>query len=235
MRPALQSETTSVCATTSTALERSESRRVVGSRRLEASTIDEAVVIDQQIEQPGQFAGRGFGGIRLLRSGQKMQAFLGRSHQAIEQRDVEAVQILQSIEHAELRPQVEMKRGMADGSKVDENHVAMRLLQSHGGVDGGRGASRATLGAEESKYSGLACAAETAGTGGTEAGERFEQGLRTGRMIEIFAGAGAHAGNDAGGLRHFAIRENGNLLSGGANQFDGVDGALRDPARGCRR
>ena len=38
MRPALHSETTSVCATTSTAFDRSESRRVVGSRRLEAST-----------------------------------------------------------------------------------------------------------------------------------------------------------------------------------------------------
>ena len=45
-------------------------------------------------------------------------------------------------------------------------------------------------------------------------------------MIQIFASAGAHAGNDAGGLGHLAIGEDGNLLRSSANQFDGVDGAL---------
>ena len=53
MRPALQRETTSVCATTSTALE---------------------------IEEAGEFAGSGFGGRGLLRSSQKMQALFGGSH-----------------------------------------------------------------------------------------------------------------------------------------------------------
>ena len=30
-----------------------------------------------------------------------------------------------------------------------------------------------------------------------------------------------------GGLRHLAVGEDGNLLRGGVNQFDGVNGALR--------
>ena len=45
--------------------------------------------------------------------------------------------------------------------------------------------------------------------------------------IEVFARAGAHAGDDVGRLRHFAVGEDGNLQGRGANQFDGVDGALR--------
>ena len=40
----------------------------------------EPVMIDQQIEQAGQFAGCRFGGIWLLGSGQKMQALPGWSH-----------------------------------------------------------------------------------------------------------------------------------------------------------
>ena len=44
-----------------------------------------------------------------------------------------------------------MKSGVADRGEVDQNHVAVRLLQRHGGIDGGGGAARASLGAEESK------------------------------------------------------------------------------------
>src|SRR6202158_718331 len=107
-----------------------------------------------------------------------------------------------------------MKRGVTDGSKVDENDVAMRLLQRQSGIDGGGGASRASLGAQESKHPRLAYATESAGAGRTEAGERFEQRLRTGGVIEIFACAGAHAGNDGGGWKYPAVREVENLLTG---------------------
>ena len=136
------------------------------------------------------------------------------------------MKILQGVEHAELRAQVEMKRGVADGSKVDENHIAVRLLQRYRGIDCGGGASRASLGTEVGKYAGLARASESAGAGRTEAGESFEQRFGASRMIEIFSGAGAHAGNNTGGMCHLAVGEDGNLLSGGANQFDGTNGAL---------
>ncbi len=106
-----------------------------------------------------------------------MQAFLGRSHEAIEQRDIEAVQVLQRVEHAELGPQVEMQRSVANGREVDENDIAMRLLQRDGGIDGGRGAACAALGAEEREYPRFARAAEAASARGTEAGKSFEQGL----------------------------------------------------------
>src|SRR5271165_2251813 len=119
-----------------------------------------------------------------------------------------------------------MKRGVADGSEVDENNVAVRLLQGHGSIDCGSGAARAALGAEESKYAGLARAPEIAGAGRTEASERFGQSLWATGMVDILAGAGAHAGDNVGGPRHFAVGEDADLLGGGANQFDGMDGAL---------
>ena len=102
----------------------------------------------------------------------------------------------------------------------------MRLLQRHCGIDRGRGAARAALGAEEREYPRFARAAEAASAGGTEAGERFEQGLGPGGMIQIFARAGTHAGHDAGRMRHVAVGEDADLLGGGANQFDGANGAL---------
>ena len=58
----------------------------------------------QQIEQSRQFPRCGLAGIGLLRSGQQVQALLGRSHQAIEEGNVQAMQVLQRIYHAELRP-----------------------------------------------------------------------------------------------------------------------------------
>src|SRR5580658_985534 len=119
-----------------------------------------------------------------------------------------------------------MQRSVADGSKVYENDIAVRLLQCHGSIDGSRGATRAALGAEKSKYASLARAPEIAGARRTEARERFEQSFVTTGMVDVLAGAGAHAGNNAGGLRHLAVGKNANLLRGGANQFDGMDGAL---------
>src|ERR1700674_160885 len=116
-----------------------------------------------------------------------MQSVGGGSHEAIEQRAVEAVEVLQSVEHAELGAQIEMKRGMADGSKVDENHTAMGLLERDRGIDGSGSAPGASLGAEESKHPRLARARGVAGAGGTEAGESFEQRFRPGGVIEIFA------------------------------------------------
>src|ERR1700722_7126970 len=156
-----------------------------------------------------------------------MQAILGWGHEAIEQRDVEAVEILQGVEHAELGPQVEMKRGVANGSEVNQNYISMRMLQRHGGVDCGGGASGASFGASECKFWSLARAPETAGAGGTEASQSFEQRVGTGGVIEIFAGTCPHAGHDVDRAGHFAVGEDGNLLGGCANQFDGMDGALR--------
>src|SRR5712691_3173511 len=119
-----------------------------------------------------------------------------------------------------------MKRRVAYGSKVDEHNIAVRLLQRHGGIDGGGSAARASLGAEESKYPSLACASESAGAGGTKASKSFEQGLGTGGVIQILARPGAHAGNDGGRMSHRAVGEDAYLLSGSANQFDGADSAL---------
>src|SRR5579864_298539 len=115
---------------------------------------------------------------------------------------------------------------MPDGSKVDENHVAMGLLQRQGGVHGGGRASRAPLGPEEGKHPSLPDTANVASAGRTEAGQSFEQGFGASRVVDVFPGSSTHAGDDARWPGHLAIRENGNLLRGGANQFDGMNGPL---------
>src|SRR5436305_12109569 len=119
-----------------------------------------------------------------------------------------------------------MKRGVADGSKVHQHDIAMSLLQCDGSVDGGGGATSASFGAEEREDPGLAGASESACARGTEAGKGFEQGFGPGEVVQILAGAGAHAGHDPGRIRHVAVGKDGNLLGGGADQFDGTDRTL---------
>ena len=156
-----------------------------------------------------------------------MQAVLGSGHQAIEQGNVEAVQVLERIGYSKARTQVEMELGVADGGEVHQNHAAVGLLQSYGGVDGGGGGASATFGAEEGKDAGLARAAASAGAIGTETRQGFEKSLGAGAVVQIFAGSGAHAGHDGGGLLHAAVGEDGELQGVGLNQFDGLDGGLR--------
>src|SRR5579859_3532211 len=113
-----------------------------------------------------------------------MQAFFGGRHEAIEQGRIHAVKILQGVEDAELRPQIEMERGVADGGEVDEYDIAMRLLQGERGIDGGGGGSGAAFGAEEGEDSGFVAAAGGAGARGAVARECFEQSVRSGRAVE---------------------------------------------------
>ena len=134
-------------------------------------------MIYQQVEEAGQFGRRGDGMIRLLRAGEKMQAVLSSGHQAFEQGSVEAVQVLERIGHSETGAQVEMQLGVADRSKVHENHAAVRLLQGNGGVDGGGSGAGASFGAEKSEDASLARASASAGAVGTETRESFEQSL----------------------------------------------------------
>src|SRR5437763_16218845 len=81
-----------------------------------------------------------------------MQSFLGRSHQAVEQGNVQAMQVLQRVQYAELRPQIQMKSGMADRGEVHQNDIAMALLQGNCSVHRSRGAARATLRTEKREY-----------------------------------------------------------------------------------
>jgi hypothetical protein len=89
-----------------------------------------------------------------------------------------------------------MQRCVANGRKLDENDIAMRLLQRYCGIDGGRCAACATLGAEEREYPRFARAAEAASARGTEAGKSFEQGLDPGGMVQIFSRASTHGTYD---------------------------------------
>ncbi len=110
-----------------------------------------------------------------------------------------------------------MQLGVADGSKVHQNHVAVGLLQRNRGVDRGGSSAGASLGAEKSKDAGLARASASAGAVGTETGKSFEQSLGAGVVIQIFPGSGAHAGHDGGGLLHVAVGKNGELQGIGLN------------------
>src|SRR4051812_985560 len=85
-----------------------------------------------------------------------MHSFFRRGHQAIEQRNVQSMQVLQSVKHPELRPQVEMQRRVADGSEIHQNDITVSLLQRYRSVNSSRGASRTAFGAEKSENLGFA-------------------------------------------------------------------------------
>src|SRR5271155_1091715 len=156
-----------------------------------------------------------------------MQAIFGVGHQTIEQRGVEAVQVFKRVRNSEAGAQVEMELGVADGGEIHQNDVAVRLLQGEGGIDGGRGGASASLGTEKGKDAGFAHAPAGTGAIGAEPGQGFEQSLKSSALVEVFAGSGAHAGHDGGGLLHGAVSEDSQLEGVGLNEFDGFDGGLR--------
>jgi hypothetical protein len=61
--------------------------------------------------------------------------------------------------------------------------------------------------------------------------KRVRASSRASGVVDVFAGAGAHAGHNTGRLRHLAVGENGDLQGSCADEFDGADGALRVLAR----
>ena len=65
------------------------------------------------------------------------------------------MEIPNGVEDAELRPQIKMQSGMTHAREVDQNYIAVALLQGERGVDRCGRASRATLGAEECEYPGF--------------------------------------------------------------------------------
>src|SRR5882762_110454 len=115
---------------------------------------------------------------------------------------------------------------MANGREVDQDNVALRLLQRQRRIHGGGCGASATFGAEKCKDTRLACPAASASPGGTETGESLEKRRRTSRVIQILARASTHAGNDSRRVKHLSIGENGDLQSGVANQLNRGDRPL---------
>ncbi len=188
---------------------------------------DVAIMVGEKVEEAGEFGRCGHRGVGLAGTGEKMQPVLRGRHEAFEQRSVEAMEVFQSVRHAEAGAEIEMKLGVADGSEVDQDNAVVSLLESDGSVDRGGGGAGAALGTEEGENPGFAGAAASPRAVGTEAGEGFEQGFGAGRIIEKLSGAGAHGGHNAGWLPHGAVGKNGQLQRVRLDQFDGADGGLR--------
>src|ERR1700722_62057 len=102
----------------------------------------------------------------------------------------------------------------------------MCCLQRDRSIDGGGGAASASFGAEKSKNASLSGASRSARATRREAGQSLKQSVGSSRIVDVFPGAGPHAGDDAGGMRHLAVGKDGNLQRSGANEFDGANGAL---------
>src|ERR1700757_4585480 len=112
---------------------------------------------------------------------------------------------------------------MSDGSKIKKNNIAVGLLQSERRIDSGSRATSAALGAEEGENPCPARGSKRMRARGTIAREGFQQSVGSGGLIDILARAGAHAGNNAGRLGHFAIGEDADLKSGRLDQFDSAN------------
>ena len=65
------------------------------------------------------------------------------------------MEILKGVEDAELRLQIQMESSMTHARQIDQNDIAVALLQGERGVDRCGRASRATLGAEQCEYPGF--------------------------------------------------------------------------------
>jgi hypothetical protein len=141
---------------------------------------DEVILVYQQVEKASQFRRGRDGVVRLLRAGQQMKAIAIGRHQAIEQRTVHAMQVLQGVDERELRPQIQLQGGVADGSEIHQHHASVSFLQGDGGIHGGGGGAGSALGVQKSEDAGLAGAALRAAQGGGEAGKGFDQGFAAG-------------------------------------------------------
>src|ERR1700722_15441659 len=137
------------------------------------------------------------------------------------------MQILQCIEHAKLRAQIQMQSCVTHGSEIHQHYAAVSLLQRQGRIDRGRGGASATFGAEKGKNAGFPCTSTSPCSRGTTAVKRLRQCFGTGRIVKKLACPGSHGGNNGRWIRHFAVGEYGNLQSCGANEFDAMNGSLR--------
>ena len=120
-------------------------------------------------------AGRRQRWIGLQRSGEKMQAIFGRRHQTLEQRSVEAMQIFQRVRYSKAGPQIEMKLSVTDGGKINQDDVAICLLQRDRGIHRSRCGPGAAFGPQKSKDASLARTSASASPVGTEARQGFQK------------------------------------------------------------
>jgi len=126
-----------------------------------------------------------------------------------------------------LRSQSQLQSGVAEGSEIHQDDAAVRFLQGDGGIDGGGRSSGSALGIQESEDARLAGAALRTAQGGGETSESFNQRFTAGAMIQKLARAGAHGGNDVGGLVHFTDGKNRDVGGAGMDEFDRANGTLR--------
>ena len=138
---------------------------------------------------------------------------LAGGHQTVEQGNVEAVEILQSVEYAKLRTKIQMQGRVTNGSEIHEHHVAVSLLQSHCGVDGSGGRSGASFGAEESENARLPSAASEPGFGWSCNERELPAGLNRQNCRDTLKRRRALP-TDRRWIVHLAIGEDGNLQSG---------------------
>src|ERR1700722_2584649 len=137
------------------------------------------------------------------------------------------MQILQSIDHSECGPHVEMQRAVSQRGKVNQQNSALRFLKCNRGVDGNRGAARAALGIYDGKYS---CASRGSAAFAARCRKTIEslnQGFRGSVTLQKFAGPGAHRSHDGGRMTHLADGKNRDVAGVRLNQFDGADGSVR--------
>src|SRR5208282_53258 len=115
--------------------------------------------------------------MRLLSAGQQVKAVAIRSHQALKQRTVHAMQILQRVDQRELRPQIQLQRGMADGSEIHQHDAPVSFLQGDGSIYRSCGRARSTLGVQKREDASFARTALRPAQGRREASESLDQGL----------------------------------------------------------
>src|SRR5437667_12163062 len=118
------------------------------------------------------------------------------THKTIEQRCVHAMQILQRVKHPEAGSHVQVQRGIADKSKINQHDFTVVLLQCNRGIHSHSSCARTTFGVHHGKNFGFTDVTSCFAARGGVPGQSFEQGVSTSRTIEEFASSGPHGCHD---------------------------------------
>src|SRR5205807_8135245 len=120
----------------------------------------------------------------------------------------------------------EMQGGMSDRREIDQDRLPVMLLERYGGVDRQRGRAASALGINDGEHARFACGAASAPRGG-EAGEGLQQAFSSGQAIRKLAGTGPHGADHRHRPAHVGHGEDSDIAGSRADQFYGMDGALR--------
>src|ERR1700730_440352 len=181
----------------------------------------------QQLEEASQFCRGGRQALWLLWAGEQLQVALALSHQSLEQRGIQPMQILQGVDYSEGGPYIQMKSAMSQGSKIHKQNSVLGLLERNGRVNGDSGTPASAFGIHYGDDRGATGGGAAFAAGGGKPRHRFNQGFGGCAAFQKFPSPCTHRGHDGGWVIHFTDGKNCDIAGVRVDYFNGANGSLR--------